>query len=443
MRLYLECSMGASGDMLMAALYELLLDKGEFRSKMERLGLPGVVIEYSASTKCGIIGTHVTVKVSGEEEKSEDVNSHGPDGGHHHHTDAPSGEDHHHHHMHDHTEHHHHVAPSGGRRYGYEEIISLIRGLELPDKVREDALGVYSIIGNAEAAVHGVPLGEIHLHEIGSLDAVTDIVGCSLLMSMLNVTEITASPVHVGSGHVRCEHGILPVPAPAAAEILKGVPIYGGRIKGELCTPTGAALLKYFVARYGEMQPMTVRKIGYGMGTKDFEAANCLRVFLCEDGTPEVALRDTVCEISCNLDDMTPEAVGAAFEVLFESGALDVYATPMMMKKNRPAVLLSCLCTEDKRDTLAKLMLKHTSTLGVRVTSVSREVLPRTVETVSTEFGDIRVKRARGYGIIKRKPEYDDVLVAAKQHGVPFTTVYEAALKEEKNEKDEKKTQAK
>jgi hypothetical protein len=446
--------MGASGDMLMAALYELLPDKGAFRGKMEKLGLPGVTIEYSASTKCGITGTRIAVKVGGEEEKSLDVetkqgdgssastDSHGhnhPPGFHHH------GDGHHHHHHGDGRHppgHRHHAPNTGGRRYGYEEILSLIQGLDLPGKVLEDAIGVYKIIGEAEASVHGVPLSEIHLHEIGSLDAVADIVGCCLLVEMLGVTEVTASPVHVGSGSVRCEHGILPVPAPAAAEILKGIPIYGGRIKGELCTPTGAALLKRFVSRFGEMQPMTATKIGYGMGAKDFEAANCLRAFLCEGGMPGDGRRDTVFEISCNLDDMAPEAIGAAFGVLFENGALDVYATPILMKKNRPAVLLSCLCTEDGRGLLAKLMLEHTTTLGVRVTKSSRETLTRATKAVSTEYGDIRVKNAQGFGIKKRKPEYDDVLAAAKQHGVPFTTVHEAALKEERNEKAKEKAQA-
>jgi uncharacterized protein (DUF111 family) len=172
---------------------------------------------------------------------------------------------------------------------------------------------------------------------------------------------------------------------------------------------------------------MTVVKIGYGMGSKDFEAANCLRAFLCEDEAPGGGTRDVVYEISCNLDDMTPEAVGAAFEILLENGALDVYAIPIMMKKNRSAVMLSCLCAEEKRDKLKRLMLENTSTLGIRATTCSRDVLNRTLSTVSTEYGDIRVKHASGFGVAKHKPEYDDVLAAAKQYGVPFTTVYNAA----------------
>jgi len=411
MRLFLDLSMGAAGDMLMSALYELLPDQRAFESKMAGLNLPGVTYEYGASTKCGITGTHITVMVDGVVEQSEDVHDHSHDHSH----------DHEHHH--DSGHHHHH-----GTRYSYDEIIEIVQKLGLPDNVEKDALGVYRLLGEAEAAVHGVTLSDLHLHEVGALDAVADIVGCCLLFNMLGVSDVLASPVHVGSGFVRCEHGVLPVPAPATAEILKGVPIYGGRIKGELCTPTGAALLRHFVTRFGDMPPMTVCKIGYGMGTKDFPAANCLRAFYCEDDVTDGGGGDEVFELSCNLDDMSPEAVAAAFDLLLENGALDVFSTPILMKKNRPAVMLSCLCTADKRERLSQLMLEHTTTLGVRVKPCRRDILVRTVETIATEYGAIRVKRAHGFGTVKHKPEYDDVLAAAKQHGVPFATVYQATL---------------
>ena len=512
MRLYLECSMGASGDMLMAALYELLPDKEVFQKKMMRLGFAGVTFEYSQSIKCGIAGTHIAVRVSGAEEKSEDVSAyempknpedsrlqntrglkakkHDPSqyktmsasepshihGNHtaevphiltdrtaevshklsdqtaevpHIHADQMTTQPHSHYvdgHRHNHSNpgadghchshsnpgadghrHSHSNPVDGSRRYGYQEILELISELDLPDNVLENALGVYRILGEAEATVHGLPLSSIHLHEVGAIDAVADIVGCCLLLNLLGITDISASPVHVGSGFVRCEHGILPVPVPATAEILRDIPIYGGQIAGELCTPTGAALLKHFVSSFGAMPPMTVIKIGYGMGTKDFEAANCLRAYLSEEEAPDSGRREAISEISCNLDDMTPEAIGAAFDILFENGALDVYATPIMMKKNRPAVMLSCLCAEDQRDKFARLILEHTSTLGVRISTHRRDVLNRTIETVQTKYGDIRVKCAHGYGAIKCKPEYDDVLAAAQQHSVPFTTVYDAA----------------
>ncbi|MCL2227529.1 MAG: nickel pincer cofactor biosynthesis protein LarC [Oscillospiraceae bacterium] len=441
MKLYLECSMGAAGDMIMSALYELLPDKQVFREKMERLNIPNVSIEYVALTKGGIAGTRIAVKIGGEEEKSEDV----PQGNHHNETKdngknkqkkhAHSHHDHDHghdndhdHHTHEHSHEHSHHHPHG-RMYGYNDILDQIRALELPDNVLENALGVYEILGHAEASVHGESLDKIHLHEVGSLDAIVDIVGCSILIEMLGVEEIVASPVHVGYGSVRCAHGILPVPAPAAAEILKDIPIYAGNIEGELCTPTGAALLKRFVTRFGAMPPMMIKKIGYGMGSKDFESVNCIRAFLYEGDVQEGGEREVVFEVSCNLDDMSPEAIGAAFEILFENGALDVYTTPIMMKKNRQAVMLSCLCREELRDGLVRLMLEHTTTLGVRVTKCRRDVMPRTTATVSTEYGDIRIKVAHGFGIAKKKPEYDDVRNAAKRHGIAYKAVYDAALR--------------
>ena len=445
MKLFFDCSMGASGDMLMAALYELLPDRGVFCERMERLGLPGVSLDYSDCVKCGIKGTHITVKVSGVEEISEDAGDQRTVYS----VQCTVSEGHEDEHGHEHHHHHVHAAPHERREqsprpttlnsqpstlnshhgHGFDEILDFIRSLDLPESVSNNALGVFTILGEAEAAVHGTSLDSVHLHEVGSLDAVADIVGCCLLMDMLGVTEVFASPVHVGSGSVRCEHGILPVPAPAAAEILKGIPIYGGQIRGELCTPTGAALLKRFVTRFGNMPLITPVKIGYGMGKKDFEAANCLRVFLFGDrDSGDAACSARVCEISCNLDDMTPEAVGAAFGILFDNGALDVYATPITMKKSRPAVMLSCLCAEEKREALALLMLQHTTTLGVRMALYDRMVLERDVVTVATEYGDIRVKRAEGFGVIKNMPEYEDVLAAATLHGVSFMTVYNAAV---------------
>jgi len=439
MKLYFECNMGASGNMLMAALYELLPDKSLFRIEMERLGLSGVSIEYSVSTKCGVSGTHISVKVDEKEDISDDLHSgcSHADGVHNYHDLYEHRHQNIHNHQYDDQQHNDDFQQYShnrykGRRYGYEEILKLIRGLELPKKVKEDAVCVYKIIGKAEANVHGTPLDEIHFHEVGSIDAVVDIVGCCLLMDMLGVTDITVSPVHVGFGMVRCEHGILPVPTPATAEILKGIPIYSGHIEGELCTPTGAALLKHFAVRFESMPQMDVLKIGYGMGTKDFSAANCFRAFLYEDladgHTPDDDSQDIVFEISCNLDDMTPEAVGAAFEVLFDNGALDVFATPIIMKKNRQSVMLSCLCSEDTRDFLAEIIFRHTMTLGVRIAKCYRKVMERTVETVHTEYGSIRVKRAKGFGEVKLKPEYDDVQAAVKKHGVSFQTVFDAAM---------------
>ena len=446
MRIFLDCSMGASGDMLMAALYELLPDKEAFHDRMARLGLPGVTIAFDDSIKCGIKGTHVTVMVGGVEETSDDVapHDHGHDHDHEHEHEHEHDHDHEHEHghehghTHEHEHEHEHGHSHGAQRHGYKETLELIKAMDLPAHVIDDAIGTYEIIGNAEATVHGTTIDNIHLHEIGSLDAAADIVGCCMLKDMLGATQIYATPIHVGSGFVRCEHGILPVPAPATAEILKGIPIYSGQIRGELCTPTGAALLKRFVTGFGSMPQMTISRIGYGMGTKDFDIANCLRAFLCEDDdmesqTPEEESKNNIEEISCNLDDMTPEAIGAVFDVLFENGALDVYTTPIMMKKNRPATMLSCLCAKEKSDRLSRIMLEHTTTLGVRIVASRREVLQRNVETVMTAYGEIRIKLAIGNGIMKLKPEYDDVIRASSTHAATFMTVYDAAVQASRN----------
>lgn len=414
MKLYLECNMGAAGDMLMGALVELLPDKNLFLQRMRGLCLPNVEISCERVTKSGITGTKMHVYVKGIEEGAAGSGRH---------THVDREDDFKPNHLHVTSNTQSHIHNDKHERYGYKDICSLISGLDLAENVKNDALEVYRLIAEAESAVHGVPLDKIHFHEVGAFDAVADIVGCCMLFQMLGADRIEASPVHVGSGYVRTEHGALPVPSPAAAHILRGVPIYGGLIKGELCTPTGAALLRRFVTRFGEMEPMTVSRIGYGMGTRDYEVANCLRAYLCEHKQSN----DTVIEIVCNLDDMTPEAIGYATKLLMENGALDVYTTPVTMKKNRPAVLLTCLCLPDDKSELTRLILQHTTTLGLRYQVMQREVLTYTFYSAATKYGSIRIKSASGYGVLKEKPEYEDVKSAAEAHGVPFTQVYAAA----------------
>lgn len=407
--LYLECKMGAAGDMLMGALYELLEDKQGFLEKMNHLGIPSVKISAADDKKCGITGTkiHVHIHNTEEAEHMHDI-SHTHDHGHSNHEHE---QEHHHTHDHSHT--------------SYNDILHLIRHLDLPEEVKENAGYVYRLIGEAESKVHQSTLDQIHFHEVGTMDALADVVGCCYLIHLLGVDHIIASPVCVGNGHVHCAHGILPVPAPATAEILAGIPCYNGHFDGELCTPTGAALLRYFASSFGDMPTMITEKIGYGLGTKDFEMANCIRAFLGETAGQEY--KDEIAEISCNLDDMTPEAIGAVMDAMLDAGALDVFTTPIGMKKNRPAVMLTCLCTPEMQDTFELMMLTHTATRGVRTKMCTRKTLTCAYETVQTPYGDIRIKISTGYGIKKCKPEYDDVVSAAKKHGVPFQTVYAAA----------------
>lgn len=251
------------------------------------------------------------------------------------------------------------------------------------------------------------------------MDAVADVTAVCLLMEKIAPDRVVASPVHVGSGQVRCAHGILPVPAPATTYILQGVPIYGGEIWGELCTPTGAALLKHFVTEFGSMPVMKTTAVGYGMGKKDFPAANCVRALL---GETENA-GDLVTELNCNVDDMTGEAVGFAMEELFAAGALEVYTVPVGMKKSRPGMLLSVICRPEDKETMVRMMFKHTTTIGIRENVYKRYKLERFVETVHTPYGAVRKKISTGYGVARQKYEYEDLARAARENDLSVSQV--------------------
>lgn len=414
--LYLDCSMGAAGDMLTAALLELLPEKEKAVEELNGLGIPGVEFVCEAASKCGIGGTHVSVKVDGEEE-SEEMH----EGGHEHDHDHEGGHEHkhdHHEEGHDHKHHHHHHS-------GMHEIGHIVEKLPVSERIRKDILAVFGLIAEAESHVHGVPVSEIHFHEVGTMDAVADVAAVCILMDRLAPDQVIVSPVHVGSGQVKCAHGILPVPAPATTYILKDVPIYGGQIRGELCTPTGAALLKYFAGRFGAMPVMRASVVGYGMGKKDFPAANCVRAIWGE--TEETG--DTVAELSCNVDDMTAEAVGYAMEVFFAAGALEVYTTAAGMKKSRPGVVLHVMCREEKKDEMAALIFRHTTTIGVREAVSRRYTLKRSVETVQTPFGKIRKKISSGYGVTREKYEYEDLARIAAERGMSIQEVLQALEK--------------
>lgn len=399
--LYLDCGMGAAGDMLTAALLELHPDPDAFVARLNGLGLPGVTYVREEAVKCGIRGTHVSVLVDGAEEDE------------HHHDDHQHHHDHEeHHHHHDHEEHHHH-------HHGIHDVEHVVSHLSVSDKVKADVLAVYGLIAEAESHVHNVPVEEIHFHEVGTLDAIADVTAVCLLMEELAPDQVLASAVHVGSGQVRCAHGILPVPAPATAYLLREVPIYGGEIRGELCTPTGAALLRHFVTQFCSMPTMRTRAIGYGMGKKDFPAANCVRAMLGE--TEERG--GTVTVLSCNVDDMTAEDIGFAMERLFAGGALEVYTVPVGMKKSRPGTLIRVICRPEDEETMASLLFRHTTTLGMRIAETRRRAMERRVETVETPFGSVRVKTSAGCGVQRRKAEYDDLARIARERDMSISQV--------------------
>lgn len=292
--------------------------------------------------------------------------------------------------------------------------------MPLEDSVKEDVLAVYRLLAEAEAHAHGTDTGSVHFHEVGTKDAIADITFVCLLLRELRPERITASPVHVGSGKVRCAHGILPVPAPATAHLLKGIPSYGGELKAELCTPTGAALLKHFVTEFGPMPVLRVEKTGYGCGKKEFENyANLLRVMLGEAEDK----KDMVIEFVTNVDDMTPEDAGFAQEQLFAAGAIEVYTQTVYMKKNRPGLLLSVMCREEDREAVLHALFRHTTTIGVREYRSVRHVLERTIETRETPFGEVRVKKSTGFGVTREKIEHDDLARIAREQGTGIADI--------------------
>lgn len=393
--LYIQCNMGCAGDMLMSALSELLPNKDKFFQKLNKIGLKDVVYESKAVERCGITGTLTDVKINGEIEESTD-------------------NDHNHEHSHHHHDHHHHEHSD------MKSITEIINGLNIPEKVKNDAIEVYNIIADAESKVHNKPVDLIHFHEVGNKDAIADIVGVSYIVYELDVDNICCSNINVGSGTVKCAHGILPVPAPATALIMKGMPVYSNDVVGELCTPTGAALLKYFVNEYKPMPTIEIEKIGYGMGHKEFETANCVRAIL---GNTQEEKTDTITKLECNIDDMTGEEISFAEEMLFSAGARDVFTVPIYMKKNRPAVILTCLCVEKDKNKIIETIFKHTSTIGIRETVMNRYVLNRKIEEKNTKLGTIQVKKSFGYGCEKEKVEYSTLSELALKNDMSISQV--------------------
>ena len=396
--LYFQCNMGAAGDMLNAALLDLIDDKEDFLDEFRRLGIPDIKVELTRTQKCSVTGSHLSVMVKGVEEVSEDV--------------SLDTQDHDHDHDHEHGHHHHHEHSD------YQSICEKINLFPVPDDVKKNAKEIYESIARAEAEVHNTDITQIHFHEVGSMDAIVDVLMFCMLMDKVNPDKVIVSPVHVGSGTVRCAHGILPVPAPATALILKDVPIYGGKISGELCTPTGAALLKHFADEFGDMPAMRLDRVGYGMGNKDFPVANCVRAFLGNTSESE-----EIFEIDFNVDDMTAEEVSFAVDRIFEAGAREVFTTSVQMKKGRSGLLITALVGGSHKMDVVTAIFRHTSTIGMREKKINRYVLDRTIETENTVYGEIRKKVSSGYGVRKEKYEYDDLERIAKENGLSIKEI--------------------
>ena len=388
--LYLECGMGAAGDMLAAALLDLYEDPEAMVGRLNALHLEGISYALERGHSCGVAAMRLHVLCHGEEEHAhEDEHGHG-----------------HAHHAHRHL----------------SDIESMVDGMAVSARVRENIKQVYRRIAEAEGHAHGCEVGEVHFHEVGMLDAVGDVTAVCVMMDDLGIDRVMASPVHVGAGVVRCAHGTLPVPAPATAWILRDVPTYGGEIASELCTPTGAALIRHFAEGFGPQPVMRVARVGYGMGQKVFERMNCVRAFLgwADDGQDRDGV---VYEMSCNLDDMTAERMGYAAERVMEAGALDVWTVPAVMKKGRPGAVFSCLCTGARHDAVLRAIFAHTTTIGVREVETSRHVLARHFVTRQTPWGEVGIKIASGYGVERAKPEFEDIARMAGALGVSIEEV--------------------
>ena len=389
--LYLDCAMGAAGDMLAGALLELMPDPAAALAELNAFGIPGVAYVRETLSKCGLAATHLSVMVEGHEESS---------------SSAQATED---------KAHHHHEHRT------LADVLHIIGHLKLEPSVREDVKSVYESLAAAESRAHGRDVGEIHFHEVGALDAIADIAAFCHLLRRLAPDRVVVSPVHVGSGTAVCAHGVLPVPAPATAFLLEGVPTYSdGAVVGELCTPTGAALLKQFADVFGPQPLMTVRKIGYGAGRKDFLRANVVRAMLGESAADESGDGE-IFELSFNVDDMTGEELAFASDRIFAAGARDVAFAPVVMKKGRPGQRVSVMCAAETRGEVVKAIFAHTSTLGVRETYCRRYTLDRMIETVALPDGStVRRKVASGYGVRRAKWEADDLAAFARTKGIPL-----------------------
>jgi uncharacterized protein (TIGR00299 family) protein len=408
---YFDCFSGISGDMVLGALVDAGADLRAIEGELRKLNLPGWTISAQKVQRRAIFATHVVVQVP-------ETHSHG-------HGDA-------HAHSHEH----------GGHR-GLAEIVRMIDAAGLAPRAAERAKKIFRRLGEAEAHVHQVPIESVHFHEVGAVDSIIDIVGAAIGFELLGIDEFACSGLDVGGGQVKTAHGILPVPAPATAELLRGAPTHSSGIQRELVTPTGAAIATTLAARYAEIPPMTLRAIGYGAGSADLaEKPNVLRLLVGERAENEAGeyWGAPVTVIETNLDDMSPQIYGYFVERALAAGALDVFSTPAQMKKNRPGLLVTLLSETENVARLIDLVFRETTTIGVRTYEVRRKTLEREFVPIETPFGEVRMKLSRMNGtILNATPEYEDCQRIAAASGVPLKQVIAAASFEFQKQKDSKK----
>jgi pyridinium-3,5-bisthiocarboxylic acid mononucleotide nickel chelatase len=380
--LYFDCVSGASGDMILGALLDAGLPADVLRERLAALHLPGFELRVEKVAKCGIAATQVDVIVD---------------------DDVPER----------------HLP----------QLVAIVQGGGLPAHVVEKAIAVLHRIGEAEAAIHSSSLDHVHLHELGGIDTIVDVVGAVSGLDALGIERVRCSPIPLGRGFTNSAHGRIPLPAPATVALLRGTPVIGSEIQAETVTPTGAALLSTLSADFGAIPAMTLSAVGYGAGRKDFAIPNVLRVLVGESAAAGDSGLQALVVLETNIDDLNPETYEYVMGRLFAAGALDVFLAPIQMKKNRPATLISVICWPSAAAALSDILFSETSTLGIRRYEVMRQALPRRSQTVETPYGPVRVKVAHwGDGQTKAAPEYEDCRKLAAQHNVPLREVYRAAV---------------
>jgi pyridinium-3,5-bisthiocarboxylic acid mononucleotide nickel chelatase len=447
---YLDCFSGMSGDMFLGALADAGVPVNLFEETVAALNI-GARLEISRVIRSGIAATKVDVFVHGEKELPREIFLKQQE------QQGQQDEAHKHEHGHDHEDNHkpapqhielreHNYSQTGhesaraaatqehkhehGR--GLKEIREIIRKAGISEGAKHAAIAIFDALGAAEAKIHNSDIEKVHFHEVGAVDAMVDIVCAAVGAEALGVDEIVCSPLNVGGGTVKCAHGVLPVPAPATVELLKGAPVYSSGVQVELVTPTGAAIVKTLAKRFGPFPAMTIEKSGYGAGTRDFPGqANVVRLTVGESRTGflENTSQDTISVLEANLDDLNPQVFGYVVERLLEAGALDTFALPVQMKKNRPGMILTVLCKPEDTSRLAQIIFTETSTLGVRQREAQRQTLARKWIKVLTRWGDVRLKVASMNGTITNyAPEYEDCKKIAAEHHVPLKSVMNEAM---------------
>lgn len=398
--LYYDCFSGISGDMNLGALIDLGVDPDYLKSELSRLDLKGYNLEWGTGSRKGITGTRVTVKIQPDNPTKQKGSE-----------NTQNAKDH---------------QQSSHRNLN--DIRMIIENNSLNNNIKHKSLEVFLKVAEAEAKIHNKSVDEIHFHEVGAVDSIVDIVGAAICIDYLKPDKIFSSSVELGGGFVECAHGILPVPAPATTEILKDIPVKYGAVQSEATTPTGAAILASFVDEFTDRLHFKISKTGYGIGTRENDIPNVLRIHLGELEAPPGSGMEihTAALIECNIDDMNPEMFGYIMDQLFEQGADDVFITPIMMKKARPASKLSVLCNHTIEDNIIKLLLTHTTSLGVRKHIVEKTLLKREYQKLKTKYGNVTLKTAIYNGKrLKYKPEYEDCIRLAKENNIPVHVIYQ------------------